>query len=1159
MKIKTNAFFIMFVLLLHSTVFTQLNDSFEGSNIQNGQILGNQVSFEIRHDTSAPGIYRWYSFRIDNYQGVNLDFQIIDALSSSAGGASTWSFNQPVVSSDDGLTWSRITNTSITGNDFNFNYTPQSDSDWIALIFPYQFSRWLNLVNSLTGNYWVTDITNVTNTLEGRPCHVLTITDPDIPASEKEIIWVTARQHCAETGSSFKTEGLINWLIGETLEASILRRKTIFRIAGFMNPDGVVNGNYRYNTAGLDLNRQWDNANQATEPTVYAITQAMLADFNTPGAKIAFFADLHCFSSRRNNFIFYNQHPSNFDENDLIETFLRTFEGINDDFSYADSSGSTPVTGLVAKNWAYLNLNRTPAVTFETSYQDVDHGTFNGQYITIDRYMQLGEDLGKAILSFYFNPGLIKSVVDEIGITDFTGDTDTDPICPVFLSDGRFVFFDTEPGLDYLLLFDPSEGGFDRFTILATEAQLAALAPNTVSPSEINCSSISVDDSDNVYMMISEIGAYDNYVVKVPFSGGSYQAPELVVDVFDGGKSSLGDLTYHRVEVNGAGDEIFISFDNLNIANDTNVSLGGNGIYTFDPTNAPGTTSSLTFLMDYTSLAAGVTPPATPGSDSIGLYSIRLSPDETKLYGVNSNGSGNNDGDIIEINTSTGVASVFVDQTVAETAAAIPGLFESRTSLAVNPTNGNVILLEIGSSDTSRESIYEFAQDGTFLGIVYHHDDLIEALPTLGNNFDMEVTNSIDINTSGDILIAMYQVTEQIICTSSTLTSAYASDPGIIWPLNVNVSPKLTSGFGPRRLSLSNPRYDWHRGIDVPLPNGTRIYAVEDGEIRLSGPTAGFSEPVVQVQHGAGPFYYSTNLHMSGWLKSVGEIVTKGELIGLSGISTSGFAHLHFEVRDGGTTQFDTQNPFNYLDSLDSPPTTPTLIGANLDPSGGLVAFDFDTPRIELDIDGMQLDWNSITTNYSFDSITMENGNSVVALDHPPLQITSSVVSAVMLDRDDDNYYYRFIFANLPTPLTSANAQVMDVDSLGPGLAVNPDIPNVSITPNYQVQPINPGATIVFNHTIMNNNAGSVTLNISARSAQNNNIVLSDTSLNLLGLASQNITVSVDHDAQFASNIGDAILVEISDGTSSHTLIALNLIGNPLTQVPVEVSSFKLF
>jgi len=53
-------------------------------------------------------------------------------------------------------------------------------------------------------------------------------------------------------------KGIIDYLIGPTLQAKILRDNFIFIIIPMLNPDGVILGNARWGMAGLDLNRYWN-------------------------------------------------------------------------------------------------------------------------------------------------------------------------------------------------------------------------------------------------------------------------------------------------------------------------------------------------------------------------------------------------------------------------------------------------------------------------------------------------------------------------------------------------------------------------------------------------------------------------------------------------------------------------------------------------------------------------------------------------------------------------------------------------------------------------------------------------------------------------------------------------------------------------------------
>ena len=68
-----------------------------------------------------------------------------------------------------------------------------------------------------------------------------------------------ARQHPGETPGSIMMEGALDFLLGNSLEAELLRYFFTFYVIPILNPDGVVHGNYRCNLNGIDLNRVWNS------------------------------------------------------------------------------------------------------------------------------------------------------------------------------------------------------------------------------------------------------------------------------------------------------------------------------------------------------------------------------------------------------------------------------------------------------------------------------------------------------------------------------------------------------------------------------------------------------------------------------------------------------------------------------------------------------------------------------------------------------------------------------------------------------------------------------------------------------------------------------------------------------------------------------------
>lgn len=119
----------------------------------------------------------------------------------------------------------------------------------------------------------------------------------------------------------------------------------------------------------------------------------------------------------------------------------------------------------------------------------------------------------------------------------------------------------------------------------------------------------------------------------------------------------------------------------------------------------------------------------------------------------------------------------------------------------------------------------------------------------------------------------------------------------LIWPTSAG---QVTSPFGMRWGRL-------HAGIDIAIPVGTPLHAVDDGTVAISGSVGGYGLYIC-INHGNN--FSSCYGHNSSLKVSVGQHVSKGQIISLSGnTGNSTGPHLHFETRVGGTPQ----NPMNYL------------------------------------------------------------------------------------------------------------------------------------------------------------------------------------------------------------------------------------------------------
>jgi hypothetical protein len=118
------------------------------------------------------------------------------------------------------------------------------------------------------------------HSLAGNPLPLLTITDfssgPAALAMRPYIV-LSARVHPGETNASWMMRGVLDLLTSSAPVALELRRRAIFKVVPFLNPDGVVNGHHRTNLAGLDLNRHWSAPDPAKAPTVWHLRALILA------------------------------------------------------------------------------------------------------------------------------------------------------------------------------------------------------------------------------------------------------------------------------------------------------------------------------------------------------------------------------------------------------------------------------------------------------------------------------------------------------------------------------------------------------------------------------------------------------------------------------------------------------------------------------------------------------------------------------------------------------------------------------------------------------------------------------------------------------------------------------------------------------------------
>ena len=117
---------------------------------------------------------------------------------------------------------------------------------------------------------------------------------------------------------------------------------------------------------------------------------------------------------------------------------------------------------------------------------------------------------------------------------------------------------------------------------------------------------------------------------------------------------------------------------------------------------------------------------------------------------------------------------------------------------------------------------------------------------------------------------------------------------------------KFSSGFGYRNAPTRGASRN-HKGIDIPGPVGTPIYATADGTIGRAQWVSGYGK-YVEINHGnAVQTRYG---HLSAMNVTPGQRIRKGDILGYMGSTgRSTGSHLHYEVRIAG----EAINPTAFL------------------------------------------------------------------------------------------------------------------------------------------------------------------------------------------------------------------------------------------------------
>jgi hypothetical protein len=174
---------------------------------------------------------------------------------------------------------------------------PKRDSVWLATQAMYPHSRFVALVDEIKHSPHAR-VEAIGKSVQGRDLVLIMVTDFAKPDADKKTIWLQARQHAWEGGTSYVAEGALRFAVSGRPEARALRENNVCIFTPMVAVDGCAIGLPRFNVHGYDPNRHWDEVNLRDKrflelmPEVWYFKKAILSHV-ARGGRIDLMLNMH--------------------------------------------------------------------------------------------------------------------------------------------------------------------------------------------------------------------------------------------------------------------------------------------------------------------------------------------------------------------------------------------------------------------------------------------------------------------------------------------------------------------------------------------------------------------------------------------------------------------------------------------------------------------------------------------------------------------------------------------------------------------------------------------------------------------------------------------------------------------------------------------------
>lgn len=321
--------------------------AFDGGNFHRCEFLAaDAVLIEI-HPEDPPPINpsAWYAFRVTPAQGstaLAITLQVQDSP------ARYW----PWVSAD-GEDWTRLPEAQVQRGPEEGRMQialPAVDAPlWVSaqeLLQPDDYEDWYAALAERVP----LQREQIGRSAQGRPLTVLRT------APRAEVVFLLGRQHPPEVTGALAMQHFVDTVFADTPLARAFRERFALVLLPLINPDGVVEGYWRHNTGGVDLNRDWG---PFTQPETQAVAR-LLDSIDALPMRPRLMLDFHSTQESR----FYTQVAGELPgEQDFATVWLDRARARIPDFPFRHDA-LAPSAQQNTKNY-FFRRYQIPAITYE--------------------------------------------------------------------------------------------------------------------------------------------------------------------------------------------------------------------------------------------------------------------------------------------------------------------------------------------------------------------------------------------------------------------------------------------------------------------------------------------------------------------------------------------------------------------------------------------------------------------------------------------------------------------------------------------------------------------------------------------------------------------------------------------------------------------------